>query len=189
MPTQKKIDTVEELKQRISRATITIGTDYRGLRVPEMEQMRRRLRQASVEVRVVKNNLLRLAADQAGIPELMQVVEGPTALVLGYEDPVVAAKTVTEYARSAPPTFAIRGAFMEGQVVSPDDLRDLVGLPPKPIMLARLAGQLQSPMAVLTGLLDSPLRELTSLLQSALSELPGLIEARARQMEATQGQP
>jgi large subunit ribosomal protein L10 len=189
MPTQKKIDTVEELKQRISRATITISTDYRGLRVPEMEQMRRRLRQASVEVRVIKNNLLRLAADQAGMPELMQVVEGPTALVLGYEDPVEAAKAVTEYARSAPPTFAIRGAFMEGQVVSPDDLRDLVGLPPKPIMLAQLAGQIQSPLAVLTGLLDSPLRELASLLQSALSEFPGLIEARARQMEATQGQP
>jgi large subunit ribosomal protein L10 len=189
MPTQKKIDTVEELKQRISRATITIGTDYRGLRVPEMEQMRRRLRQANVEIRVVKNNLLRLAADQTGMPELMQIVEGPTALVLGYEDPIEAAKAITEYARSAPPTFAIRGAFMEGQVVSPDDLRDIVHLPPKPVMLAQLAGQLQSPLAALVGLLDSPLRELTSLLQSALSELPSLIEARARQMETTQGQP
>lgn len=189
MPTQKKIDTVEELKQRISRATITISADYRGLRVPEMEQMRRRLRQASVEVRVIKNNLLRLAAAQTGMPELMQVVEGPTALVLGYEDPIEAAKAITEYARSAPSTFAIRGAFMEGQVISPDDLRDLVRLPPKPVMLAQLAGQLQSPLAVLSGLLDSPLRELASLLQSALSELPSLIEARARQLETTQGQP
>jgi large subunit ribosomal protein L10 len=189
MPTQKKIDTVEELKQRISRATITIGTDYRGLRVPEMEQMRRRLRQANVEVKVVKNNLLRLAADQAEIPELMQIVEGPTALVLGYEDPIEAAKATTEYARSAPPTFAIRGGFMEGVVISPDELRDIVNLPPKPVMLAQLAGQLQSPLAVLSGLLDSPIRELASLLQSALSELPGLIEARARQMETAQGQP
>ncbi len=187
MPTQKKIDTVEELKQRISRATITIGADYRGLRVPEMEQMRRRLRQARVEVRVVKNSLLRLAADQTGMPELMQVVEGPTALVLGYEDPLEAAKAVTEYARSAPPTFAIRGAFMEGQVVSTEDLRNLVRLPPKPVMLAQLTGQLQSPVAVLSGLLGSPIRELASLLQSALSELPGLVEARARQLEATQG--
>jgi large subunit ribosomal protein L10 len=189
MPTQKKIDTVEELKQRISRATITIGTDYSGLRVPEMEQMRRRLRQASVEVRVVKNNLLRLATAETGMPELMQVVEGPTALVLGYEDPIEAAKAITEYAQSAPPTFAIRGAFMEGQVVSLDDLRDLVRLPPKPIMLAQIMGQLQSPLAEFIGLLDSPLRELASLLQSALSELPGLIEARARQLETSQGQP
>lgn len=189
MPTQKKIDTVEELKQRISRATITISADFRGLRVPEMEQMRRRMRQASVEVRVIKNNLLRLAAAQAGMPELMQVVEGPTALVLGYEDPIEAAKAITEYARSAPPTFAIRGAFMEGQVISTEDLSGLVRLPPKPVMLAQLAGQLQSPLAVLSGLLDSPLRELASLLQSALSELPSLIEARARQLETTQAQP
>jgi large subunit ribosomal protein L10 len=100
-----------------------------------------------------------------------------------------AAKAIAEYARSAPSTFAIRGAFMEGQVISPDDLRDLVRLPPKPVMLAQLAGQLQSPLAVLSGLLDSPLRELASLLQSALSELPSLIEARARQLETTQGQP
>jgi large subunit ribosomal protein L10 len=189
MPTQKKIDTVEELKQRISRATITICADYRGLRTPEMEQMRRHMRQASVEVRVIKNNLLRLAADQAGMPELMQVVDGPTALVLGYDDPIEAAKAITEYARSAPPTFAIRGAFMEGQVLSTADLSGLVSLPPKPVMLAQLAGQLQSPLALLSGLLDSPLRELTSLLQSALSELPSLIEARANQLETTQGQP
>jgi large subunit ribosomal protein L10 len=189
MPTQKKIDTVEELKRRISRATIAIGADYRGLRVPEMEQMRRRLRQASVEVKVVKNNLLRLAADQTGMPELMRVVEGPTALVLGYEDPIEAAKAVTDYAQSAPPTFAIRGAFMEGQVISPGDLRELVRLPPRTTMLAQLAGQLQSPLAALIGLLDSPLRELASLMQSALGELPGLIEARARQLETTQGQP
>jgi large subunit ribosomal protein L10 len=189
MPTQKKIDTVEELKRRISRATIAIGADYRGLRVPEMEQMRRRLRQASVEVKVVKNNLLRLAADQTGMPELMQVVEGPTALVLGYEDPIQAAKAISDYAQSAPPTFAIRGAFMEGQVISPGDLRELVRLPPRTTMLAQLAGDLQSPLAALSGLLDSPLRELASLMQSALSELPGLIEARARQLETTQGQP
>jgi len=119
----------------------------------------------------------------------MQVVEGPTALVLGYEDPIEAAKAITEYARSAPPTFAIRGAFMDGQVISPDDLRDLVSLPPRTTMLAQLAGQLQSPLAVLSGLLESPLRELASLLQSTMGELPSLIEARARQLETTQGQP
>ncbi len=188
MPTQRKIDTVEQLKQRIERAAIAITTDYRGLRVQEMDQMRRRMRAANVEVKVIKNNLLRLAADQAGMPDLMQIVEGPTALVLGYEDPMTAAKAITEYAQSAPPTFAIRGAFMDGQAFSPDDLRDLVRLPPRPVILAQLAGNLQSPLAAFVGLLDSPLRELASLLQSALSKLPGLIDARARQLETTQGQ-
>jgi len=186
MPTQKKIDLVEQLKQNLERATITVSTDFRGLRVKEIEEMRRHLRRANVEVKVVKNRLLRLAADETGTPELMQIVNGPTALALGYEDPIAAAKAITEYARSAPPTFAIRGAFMDGQAISPDDLRDLVSLPPRPVMLARLAGNIQAPLAAFVGLLDSPLRELASLLQSALSELPSLLEARARQLESTQ---
>ncbi len=188
MPTQRKIDLVEELKQIIGRASITVGADYRGLRVQEMDQMRRRLRASSVEVRVIKNSLLRLAADQAEIPDLMQIIEGPTALVLSYDDPTEAAKAVIEYARSAPPTFTIRGAFMDGQVVSAEDLKALVLLPPRPVMLAQLAGQLQSPLATFAGLLESPLQELSSLLQSALSELPGLIEARAKQLETAEGQ-
>jgi large subunit ribosomal protein L10 len=187
MSTQKKIDLVEQLKQHMERATITVSTDYRGLRVKEMEQMRRHLRPANVEVKVVKNRLLRLAADQTGTPELMQIVEGPTALVLGYEDPIAAAKVITEYAQSAPPTFAIRGAFMDGQTFSPDDLRELVRLPPRLVLLAQLAGNIQSPLVAFVGLLDSPLRELASLLQSALSELPGLLEARARQLETAEG--
>ena len=188
MPTQRKIDLVEELKQIIGRASITVGADFRGLRVQEMDQMRRRLRASSVEVRVIKNSLLRRAADQAGIPDLMQIIEGPTALVLSYDDPTEAAKAVIEYARSAPPTFAIRGAFMDGQVVSADDLKALVLLPPRPVMLAQLAGQLQAPLATFVGLLESPLQELSLLLHSALSELPGLIEARAKQLETAQGQ-
>ncbi len=188
MPNQRKIDLVEELKQIIVGANITVGADYRGLRVQEMDQMRRRLRAYSVEVRVIKTSLLRLAAGKAGITDLMQIVEGPTALVLGNDDPIEAAKAIMEYASSAPPTFSIRGAFLDGQVVSADDLKELVLLPPRPVMLAQLAGQLQSPLATFAGLLESPLQELSSLLQSALSELPGLIEARAKQLESTQGQ-
>jgi len=185
MPTQKKIDQVQDLKQRMERATITVSADFRGLRVKEMDQMRKRLRAASLEVRVIKNSLLRLAAGEAGSPELMQIVEGPTALVIAYDDPMEAAKAITEYAQSAPPTFSLRGAFLDGHVVSAADLRELVRLPPRPVMLAQLAGQLQAPLATFAGLLESPLRELTSLLQSVMSELPGLIQARVRQLEAS----
>ncbi|MDP2675351.1 MAG: 50S ribosomal protein L10 [Dehalococcoidia bacterium] len=188
MPTQKKIDQVEDLKRRMERATITVSANYSGLRVQEMDQMRKRLRAASIEVKVVKNSLLRLAAGRTGAPELMQIVEGPTALVIAYDDPMDAAKAITEYAQSAPPTFSLRGAFLDGHVVSAADLRDLVRLPPRPVMLAQLAGQIQAPLATLSGLLQSPLRKLTSLLQSVLSELPSLINARVRQLEAT-GEP
>lgn len=187
MPTEKKIELIRELRQLIERASITVSADYRGLRVQEMQQMRRRLRQSGVHVRVIKNNLLRLAAEQAQMSSLMEIIEGaPAALLLGYEDPTDAAKAATEYAQSAPPTFAIRGAFLDGQVVSPEELKQLVSLPPRPVMLAQLAGHLQSPLASFAGLLESPLQELSSLLRSAVSELPGLIEARINQLETAQ---
>src|SRR3970040_1361100 len=147
MPTQKKIDQVEDLKQRIERATITVSADYRGLRVQEMDQMRKRLRAASMEGKVVKNSRLRLAADQTGAPELMQIVEGPTALVIAYDDPIEAAKAITEYAQSAPPTFSLRGAFLDGRVVSAAHLRELVRLAPRPVMLAPLGGERQGARA------------------------------------------
>jgi len=183
MPTQKKIDTVADLKERLERATLLASADYRGLRVKEMVEMRRRLREAAIEVRVVKNTLLRLAANESGQPDLLEIIEGPTALAISYGDAIGAAKALSGYAQGAPAGFALRGGFMDGRVLSAQDLRDLVRVPPKPVLLAQFMGQIQSPLAGFIGLLDAPLRELSMLVQSLLAELPGLIEARARQME------
>jgi ribosomal protein L10 len=184
MPTQKKIDTVAELKGRIERATLVASAEYRGLRVKEMVEMRRRLREAGIEVKVVKNSLLRLAAEETGRGELLQIIEGPTALAVSYGDVIEAAKALSGYAQGAPQGFAIRGGFMDGAVLSAQDIRDLVRIPPKPVLLAQFMGQMQSPLAGFVGLMEAPLRELMGLMQSLLSELPGLVEARAAQMEA-----
>ncbi len=145
--------------------------------------MRRRLREAAIEVRVVKNTLLRLAANESGQPDLLEIIEGPTALAISYGDAIGAAKALSGYAQGAPAGFALRGGFMDGRVLSAQDLRDLVRVPPKPVLLAQFMGRIQSPLAGFIGLLDAPLRDLSMLVQSLLAELPGLIEARARQME------
>ena len=184
MPTQKKIDTVADLKERIERATLLASADYRGLRAKEMVEMRRRLREAGLDVRVVKNTLLRLAANESGQPELLEIIEGPTALAVSFGDAIEAAKALAGYAQGAPAGFGLRGGFMDGRVLSAQDLRDLVRVPPKPVLLAQFMGQMQSPLAGFVGLMEAPLRELVGLMQSLLSELPGLVEARARQMQA-----
>ena len=183
MPTQKKIDTVADLARRLERATLVASTQYRGLRVKELQELRRRLSDG-FEVKVVKNTLLKLAAEEAGQQDLMQIVEGPTALAFSYGDMIEAAKALMSYSQTAPQGFAIRGGFMDGHVLSAQDLRDLVRIPPKPVLLSQLMGQLQSPLAGFIALLDGPLQELTLLFQTLLSELPGLVEARAKQMEA-----
>jgi large subunit ribosomal protein L10 len=183
MPTQKKIDQVAELKDVLERAAMVITTGYRGLNVKEQITLRRALTDGKIEVRVVKNSLLKLAAEGSDRAELMEVVDGPTALAIVYDEIVEAAKAITEYKKGAPAAFTIQGGYMDGTVLSENDVEALTKIPPKPVLIAQIAGSLQSPLAELVALLDSPLRELTSLLNSLLTELPGLIEARVRQLE------
>jgi large subunit ribosomal protein L10 len=186
MPTERKIEAVADLKARLERATLMVSAQYRGLRVKEMQEMRRKLREGGLEVTVIKNTLLRLAAEQAGRTDVMKVVEGPTALAIAYGDPIDAAKGLAAYLPGSPAAFAVTGGVLESQVLSAEQLRELTRIPPRPVLLSQLLGQLQSPLAGFIGLLEAPLRELSALLQALLGELPGLIEARAKQLETSQ---
>ncbi|KPK47755.1 MAG: hypothetical protein AMJ77_02055 [Dehalococcoidia bacterium SM23_28_2] len=184
MPTPKKEQMVEELRDRIARSTIAVGADYRGLTVPEMDQLRRKMRNAGVEFRVVKNTLTRLAAERADRPILNELIDGPTALAFGYGDIMEVVRAFNEYLLTAPASFSVRGFYLEGQVLPARELAELVKLPPKEVLLARVAGQLQSPLATLAGLLEAPLSTFLGLMQATQQELVGLLETRARQMEA-----
>ena len=184
MPTAKKAQMIEELQDRIARSTIAVGTGYRGLTVLEMDQLRRRMRAAGIELRVVKNTLTRLAAERAGKPTLSQLVEGPTALAFGYGDILAVARAFNEYTPTAPPAFSIRAIYLDGQVLPGRELGELARLPTKEVLLAQVVGQLQSPLAALAGLLEAPVAELARLLDAMANQLPGLLEARARQLES-----
>ena len=93
MPTNEKIDRVEELKDRIERSTITLAADYSGISVNQMTELRRSMRAAGIEFTIVKNTLTYLAAEEAQRPQVKDIVQGPTALAFGYDDPVDAAMT------------------------------------------------------------------------------------------------
>jgi len=183
MPTPKKEQLVEELRERIARSTITVGADYRGLTVPEMVQLRRKMRSAGVELRVVKNTLTRLAAERAGKPVLNELLEGPTALAFGYGDIMDVARAFSEYLPKAPASFSVRGFYLEGQILPARELLELAKLPPKEVFLAQVAGQLQSPLATLAALLEAPLTTFLGLMQATQQELVALLETRVRQME------
>ncbi len=173
MPTAKKIQEVEELTETLSRSTTVIGASYRGLSVSETTALRTQLRNAGLEMRVIKNTLFMRAAEAAGKPTVSELADGPTALIFGFDDPIAPVKTVVEYQRTARNAFEVRKAFVEGMVVQGSRLTDLATLPPKETMIAELAGMLQSPVANLVGLL-----------QAAVQEFSGLIDARANQMES-----
>lgn len=183
-----KAATVDELREKIARCTIAIAADYRGLTVADMGQLRRRLREAGVEVRVIKNTLFRLAAQQAGRSEVATLAEGPTAIAFGYSDEVAPAKAVAEYLRTAGTPISLRRAYVSGQILGPKAITDLAELPPREVLLGRLAGSLQFPLAQFVALVRSPLQELMGLLGAEFQRLSGLIEARARQMEGGEGE-
>ena len=180
MPTEKKIALVEELRDRIERCEIAIATEYRGLKVTEMVELQRTIREAEgVEIRVVK-----IAAEAAKRPEMAELVDGPTAIIFGFEDVAAPARAAAEYMKAAKNDFAMRLGVMGTQMLSAADLTELATLPPKPELIARLAGALQGPVANLAGLFGKlmphgPVR----LLNDSVTTLAGLLDARAEQLE------
>ena len=176
MPTLKKEADVAELQEMVGRSVVAISTSYRGLSVAEMTALRRRMREAGVDLRVVKNTLLRIAAERAGKPDLVRIVEGPTAVIFGYDDVAVPAKSVTEYMRTARNALTITGAFLDGEVMAPAAVADLASLPSRESLIAQFVGGMQSPIATFSGLISSVVREFA-----------GLIDARAQQLEESAG--
>ena len=174
MPTQEKIDRVQNIKARLERSTIAMTTSYSGISVNEMTELRRAMRGGGVDFTIIKNTLLYLAADEAHKPQLKEIVQGPTAIALGYDDPVDAARVVADYIRTSRSALVIQGAVMgDGTPMSPDEVTRLASLPPKAQLLAMLLGQMQAPIARLLSVLNGPLQGLDNVLQ-----------ARVRQMEA-----
>jgi len=172
MPTARKADDIQELQDMVGRSIIAISTSYRGLSVAEITALRRRMREAGVDLRVVKNTLLRIAAERAGKPDLINIVSGPTAMVFGYDDISAPAKAVTEYVRVSRNALTITGAYLDGEVMTAADVPSLADMPTKPQMIAQFATSVQTPIQTFAGLLSGVVREFA-----------GLIDARATQLE------
>jgi large subunit ribosomal protein L10 len=173
MPTAKKEADVAELQDMVGRSIVAISTMYRGMSVSEMTALRRRMREAGVDIRVVKNTLLRIAAERAGKPDLINIVDGPTAIVFGYDDIAQPAKAVTEYVRTSRSALTITGAYLDGRLMKPAEVSDLATLPSRETLIAQFVGGMQSPIATFSSLITSVVREFA-----------GLIDARAQQLEA-----
>jgi large subunit ribosomal protein L10 len=164
MPTERKQIIVEQLSEDLARSTLVVLTDYRGLDVKDMTTVRRNLAKAGMGYRVVKNTLLRLALGEDLAEELSFCLDGPTALALAFEDPLAGAKAVSEQA-STHTQLKLKGGWMEGQIFSPEKLRELAALPARPVLLAQLVGTVQAPMAQLVGGLSATLQQLLYVLQ------------------------
>jgi large subunit ribosomal protein L10 len=157
MARPEKETAVAELKERLSSVPAVVLSDYRGLTVKKVTELRRRLRQAGVEYRVVKNTLTRRAAHEAGLADLDQFLAGPTALAFSSGDPVLPAKILMNFARENK-ELAVKGGVLEGRVIGADQVKALADLPPREVLLARVLGGLQAPLVGLASVLSGTLR-------------------------------
>jgi large subunit ribosomal protein L10 len=163
---EQKAEQVELLTEKLKKARVAVLTDYRGLTVSQMQELRGRLRTGDVEYRVVKNTLVRRAAEAAGVPALQSELEGPLAIAFGYEDLSLPAKLINEFVRATRLKLDIKGGLVEGRVFSPDQVKQLADLPSRESLIAQLMGTMQAPVGQMVGIMQTPLQQLMGVLNA-----------------------
>ncbi len=173
MRKEEKKEAVKELADKLSRCKIAITTDYRGLPVAEMTKLRRQLRQAGIEYRVVKNTLAGFAAEQAGKKGLVSVIEGPTAIAFSYDDITTPAKALLDYIRSSKSELKIRGGLLGQRVLSASEVTTLATLPPREELIAKLLGAMQGNILSLVNVLNATITSFLGVLNARMRQLEG----------------
>jgi len=155
---EEKAQIVAEIKDKFQHSAGVVLADYRGLTVAEVTKLRVQLREAGVEYRVLKNTLVRRAADEVGIQGLDPYLEGPTAVAF-CADPVAPAKVLSDFAKGNK-KFTIKAGVVEGKVVGPDQVKALADLPSREVLLAMVLSGIQAPLAGLVNVLQGPIRKM-----------------------------
>lgn len=173
MNREKKQETVSKIEKVIADAKIIVVTDYRGMTVADMNKLRRKLKEVGIEYRVVKNSLATIAAKNAGKGDLSKLLGGPSAVAFGHGDEVAPAKVLTEYIRSTKPPLSIRGGLLSNKLISADEIVALAAMPPREVLVARVVGQVKSPLYMLVTVLNANLSGLVRVLQARKQQLEG----------------
>lgn len=169
MAREDKVAEVAEVRDRIGASAATLLTHYRGLSVKDLAELRRELRQANAELRVVKNTLAKRAAADAGVEGLDDLLEGPTSLVFCAEDPVGPAKALKNFAKDHP-DLVIRGGYLDGSVMDAEETVRLADLASREELLAKLAGLMQGALSGFARLLQAPLSQQARLMQALVDD-------------------
>ena len=174
MKKEQKEQVVDELTQRLRAADTLLVADYRGLTMPQIDELRTRLLESGARFTVIKNTLTRRAAEAAGTEALLTLLDGPSAIAFleADGDMVAAAKALADAARETR-VLEIRGGIMQGRAVTAAEIETLAKLPPEDVLRGQVIGAIVAPVTALAGLLNAPLQNLVGLIDARIEQLGG----------------
>src|SRR2546422_6113820 len=171
---------VAELAERLRTTDTLIVADYRGLTMPQIDDLRTKLLEQGAHFQVVKTTLTKRAAEVAGADQLLALLDGPTAIAFleSDGDPVAVAKALAQAARETQ-VIEIKGGIMEGRPITPEEVASLATLPSFEVVRAQALGAITSPLYAIVGLFTAPLRDLVGLIDARIEQLGGAEPAQA----------
>ena len=172
MKKEDKERVVAELTERLRTTETLLVADYRGLTMPQIDELRTKLLEHGARFAVVKNTLIRRAGETVGNDALLALLEGPTAIAFleSDGDPVAVAKALVDAAR-ATRVLVVRGGMLEGRPVEPGEIESLAKLPPVDILRGQVLGAVTAPVTAIVGLFTAPLQDLYGLLDARIEQL------------------
>jgi large subunit ribosomal protein L10 len=185
-PRPEKVAIVDEVRQRVAESDAVILTEYRGLSVSALAELRRKLAGVGGEYKVYKNTLVRIATRDIDSSELAELLNGPTALAFVRGDVAEVAKALRDFSR-ANPELTMKGGLLGNRVFGPSEAQQIASLEPRPVMLAKLAGLLQAPLAQFAGLLQAPTQKFAGLLKALVDAGGAAGSSSVASSEAEQG--
>ncbi len=176
MNREEKQNVVSDLQKQMEKVKAVVLTNYRGLKVEQMEHLRRRLREEKISYSVVKNTMMKLASKGTDLEKLNAYFEGPTAVAVCYGDPIPLAKILSEFQKTQP-LLEIKAGLIEGRVASPEEVKSMATMPGKEALFGQILGGIQMPAMQLAGAI-----------QGALQQFLSVLQARVDQLEASSGE-
>jgi large subunit ribosomal protein L10 len=178
MPTQRKIESVADLTDKLSRTQLTLVADYRGLTVAEITELRKRLRETGAELIVAKNTLTLRAAKETGHDALESLLSGPTALTFAFNDAAKTAKAINDFNRG-PKKLVIRGGLLGTSLLAANALDQVASMPTREQVLAQIVGGVAAPVAGIVGVLNTAVANVLYTLQARIDKLQPASEQSA----------
>ena len=167
---ERKGELVADYTDNLKRSEAIIFTDYHGLRVKDLERLRRQLWETKSNFRVIKNTLMERALQDAGLAVPEEILIGPTAIGYCFEDAATVVKTLADFAKETG-GLTFKGGLLDTRFIGVEDIRTLATLPPRAVLLARVVGGIQAPISGLVNVLAGPVRGLVNVLQARADQL------------------